>query len=77
MNLRSLPGGVPEPEELIGRDHLIDVIWNQLAGNNILLVAPRRFGKTGVMRHVLKCPRDGYLPVSIEAGEILEAETKQ
>ncbi len=74
MNLRSLPGGVPEPEELIGRDHLIDVLWNQLAGNNILLVAPRRFGKTGVMRHVLKCPRDGYLPVYVEAEEFSEAE---
>ena len=75
MNLRSLPGGVPEPEELIGRDHLIDVLWNQLAGNNVLLVAPRRFGKTGVMRHVLKRPREGYLPVSIEAGEMSEPET--
>ena len=66
MGLRNLPGGVPEPDELIGRDHLIHVLWEQLAGNNILLVAPRRFGKTGIMRHVLKRPRTGYLPVYLE-----------
>ena len=74
MNLRNLPGGVPEPGELVGRGHLIDVLWNQLAGNNILLVAPRRFGKTGVMRHVLKLPREGYLPVYIDAEDFSEAE---
>jgi hypothetical protein len=74
VNLRSLPGGVPEPEELIGRDHLIDVLWNQLAGNNILLVAPRRFGKTGVMRHVLKRPRPKYLPLYLEVEEIASPE---
>ncbi len=72
MKLRSLPGGVPEPEELVGRDHLIDVLWSQLAGNNIMLVAPRRFGKTGVMRHVLKRPREGYLPVYLDAEEIAD-----
>jgi hypothetical protein len=68
--LRNLPGGVPEPEELIGRDHLINVLWEQLAGNNILLVAPRRFGKTGVMRHILKKPRSGYLPVYVDVEDI-------
>ena len=74
MNLRSLPGGVPEPEELIGRDHLIDVLWNQLAGNNILLIAPRRFGKTGVMRHILKRSRPEYLPLYLEVEEIASPE---
>ena len=70
MQIRSLPGGVPEPDELIGRDHLINVLWDHLAGSNILLVAPRRFGKTGVMRHVLKRPRTGYLPLYLEVEDI-------
>jgi hypothetical protein len=48
---RSIAGGGPEPEELFGRDHTISFIWEQIAGNNVLLVAPRRFGKTGVMSH--------------------------
>ncbi|MBU2548080.1 MAG: hypothetical protein KKB20_06720, partial [Proteobacteria bacterium] len=70
MKLRSIPGGVPEPDELIGRGHLLDVLWNQLAGNNILLIAPRRFGKTGVMRHVLKRPRANYLPIYLDVEEL-------
>ena len=70
MPLRNLPGGVPEPEELFGRDDLIELVWRQLAGTNIMLVAPKRFGKTGVMRHILKRPRDAYLPVYVEAEDI-------
>ena len=70
MGLRNLPGGVPEPHELIGREHLIDLLWKQLAGTNIFLVAPRRFGKTGVMRHVYKKPRNGHLPVYLEVEDV-------
>lgn len=68
--LRNLPGGVPEPHELIGREHLIDLLWKQLAGTNVFLVAPRRFGKTGVMRHVCKMPLDGYVPVYLEVEDV-------
>src|ERR1035437_766112 len=70
MATRILAGGVPEPEELIGRDHTINFIWEQLAGNNILLVAPRRFGKTGVMSHLLKRTRPGYLAVYLDVEDI-------
>lgn len=70
MKIRNLPGGVPEPEELIGREHLIEVLWELLEGNNILLVAPRRFGKTGVMRYVLKRPHENYIPVYIDVEDI-------
>jgi len=74
MAFRNLPGGVPEPEELVGREHLIEVLWSQLRTVNIHLVAPRRFGKTGVMRHVLKLPRDSYLPVYLDVEELSEPQ---
>ena len=74
MATRILAGGVPEPEELIGRDHTINFIWEQLAGNNILLVAPRRFGKTGVMTHLLKRTRPGYLAVYLDVEDIHDPE---
>jgi hypothetical protein len=74
MNIRSLPGGVPEPDELFGREHLIKCVWDLLAGNNIYLVAPRRFGKTGVMAHILKRPAAGYLPVYLEVEDLHDAE---
>jgi len=70
MTIRSLPGGVPEPDELFGREHLIQCVWDLLAGNNIYLVAPRRFGKTGVMAHILKRPREGYLPVYLDVEDV-------
>ena len=74
MTQRILAGGVPEPEELVGREHIINYIWEQLAGNNILLVAPRRFGKTGVMRHLLKRPRSGHLAVYLDAEDFHDPE---
>jgi hypothetical protein len=70
METRSIAGGVPEPDELFGRAHTIDFIWEQLQGNSVFLVAPRRFGKTGVMGHLLKRPRPGYLPVYLEVEEL-------
>ena len=74
MTTRILAGGVPEPEELFGRDHTIHYIWEQLRGNNVLLVAPRRFGKTGVMNHLLKRPRSGYIAVYLEVEDIHDPE---
>ncbi|OPY86854.1 MAG: hypothetical protein A4E73_03827 [Syntrophaceae bacterium PtaU1.Bin231] len=74
MATRSIAGGVPEPDELFGREHVINYIWEQLAGNNIFLVAPRRFGKTGVMGHLLKRPRGGHLPVYLEVEELHDSE---
>jgi hypothetical protein len=74
MTIRSLPGGVPEPDELFGRDHLIQCVWGFLAGNNIYLVAPRRFGKTGVMAHILKRPREGHLPVYLDVQDVRDPD---
>jgi hypothetical protein len=59
---------------LFGREHVINFIWEQLAGNSVLLVAPRRFGKTGVMNHILRRPREGYLPVYLEVEELEDPE---
>ena len=66
MATRNIVGNVPDPEELYGRKDFIDHLWRQIPGNNILLLAPRRFGKTGVMNHVLNRPKEGHLPVYLE-----------
>lgn len=67
---RSLVGQIPEPHELIGRMDFIAHVWRMLEANNILLLAPRRFGKSGIMRHVLLHPRKGYLPLSFELEDV-------
>ena len=67
---RSLVGQIPEPQELYGREDFVDHLWRMLDANNILLLAPRRFGKSGIMRHVLLHPRAGYLPLSFELEDV-------
>jgi len=70
MAIRNIVGNVPEPDELYGREDFIEHLWRQIRGNNILLLAPRRFGKTGVMRHVLLKPREGYLPIYLDLEDV-------
>ncbi|MBN1654422.1 MAG: ATP-binding protein, partial [Deltaproteobacteria bacterium] len=70
VKIRNIVGNVPEPNELYGRDELIEHLWRQLEGNNILLLAPRRFGKTGVMNHVLERKKDDWLPVYLELEDV-------
>ncbi|UCE46318.1 MAG: hypothetical protein JSW47_11925 [Phycisphaerales bacterium] len=70
MVIRNIVGNVPEPDELYGRNDFIGHLWRQIQGNNILLLAPRRFGKTGVMRHVLMKPREGYLPIYFDLEDV-------
>jgi len=67
---RNIPGNVPDPEDLYGREALLEHLWRTIATNNILLLAPRRFGKTGVMRHVLKQPQHGYLPIYFDLEDV-------
>src|ERR1700677_2179025 len=67
---RSLVGQIPEPDELYGREDFIEHLWQLLEGNNILLLAPRRFGKSGIMRHVLLKPRPNFLPLSFELEDV-------
>ena len=43
------------------RDDLIEKIWEEMElGSNILLVAPRRVGKTSLMYYLLDNPREHY-----------------
>jgi hypothetical protein len=67
---RSLIGQIPDPDELYGREEFIDHLWQLIDRNNILLLAPRRFGKSGVMRHVLMRPRPNFLPLSFELEDV-------
>src|SRR5437667_8180033 len=68
--IRNLVGQIPEPDELYGRADFIDHLWKLLEGNNVLLLAPRRFGKSGVMRHILLKPRANFLPLSFELEDV-------
>ena len=68
--IRNIVGPVPDPDELFGREALIENLWRQLDGNNVLLLAPRRFGKTGIMRHALLRPQEGFVPVYLDLEDV-------
>ncbi|MFQ5751644.1 MAG: hypothetical protein ACE5HI_06555 [bacterium] len=49
-------GSPPRGEDYFGQSELIENLWTKLKKDNVLLVAPRRFGKTGAMYRLLDEP---------------------
>ncbi len=47
-------------EDLYDREEVIDLIWKKISSSNILLVAPRKFGKTSIMFNFRDCPRNEF-----------------
>src|SRR5215467_10394612 len=66
-------GSVPRGEDCFGRDALIESLWSRLERDNVLLVAPRRFGKTGVMYRLLDEPQSPFRPMYINFEHISTA----
>jgi hypothetical protein len=58
-------GSPLDPEDLWFRDDFIDLLWEVLISEHVLLTAPRRTGKTSVMDHMAARPRDGFSTVSV------------
>lgn len=56
-------GSVPRGEDYFGQEDLIESLWNKLEKDNILLAAPRRFGKTAAMYKLYDKPQPGFIPV--------------
>lgn len=47
-------------EDLYDRDEVIDLIWKKIYNSSILLVAPRKFGKTSIMFNFRDNPRNEF-----------------
>jgi uncharacterized protein len=58
--------------DFYGREALVDVIWQKLKAGNILLAAPRRFGKTSVMYQLIDEPRYGFKLVHADLEHMTE-----
>ncbi len=54
------------PENVVGRDHLIDRIWRKLRRNSLQFTAERRIGKTTVMTKMAAEPRSGFEVLFLE-----------
>lgn len=68
--VRNLVGSPARGEDFFDREELVDRIWEELEINNILLAAPRRFGKTSIMYSLLDRPRKGWEIVHLDAESV-------
>ena len=50
-------GAIVRGKDFFGRDRFVDLVWQKIMHGNILLAAPRRFGKTSVMYRLIDEPR--------------------
>ena len=70
--MRNVIGNPVVGDDLYGREYELDQIWELLAqGEHVLMLAPRRVGKTSLMQELRRAPRDGWdvLYIDIEKGD--------
>ena len=57
-------------KDFFDREETIMEIWNSLERTSVLLVAPRRFGKTSIMRKLSDNPKNGFKPLFFDVEHI-------
>lgn len=72
---KTIVGPVATGEYYFPRTEIVEEIWHELEkGNFILIAAPRRVGKTSIMRDIEANPRDNY-KVKFESIQAVKSET--
>lgn len=61
--MKANPGGQIDTKAVIGRDPLIQHLWETVALQSLVITAERRIGKTTVMKKMAAEPPTGWLPV--------------
>lgn len=61
--MKANPGGQIDTKSVIGRDRLIELIWDMVEQQSLIITAERRIGKTTVMKKMMSEPGVGWLPV--------------
>jgi len=65
--MRIMTGQVARKENFWDRKKELENIWYKIdSGSHILLVAPRRVGKTSIMYNILDNPKDDYIVLYID-----------
>jgi uncharacterized protein len=72
--IRNIVGSPARGEDCYGRDAEVQIIWDKLNTGHVLLVAPRRFGKTSIMLRLHDEPRDGRKVIYTDLEHISDAE---
>jgi hypothetical protein len=61
--MKANPGGQIDLNSVLGRDRLIQNIWEIVQQQSMVITAERRIGKTTVMKKMAAEPQRGWLPV--------------
>lgn len=61
--MKANPGGQLSPDQIVGRDILIESLWRILDRQSLVLAAERRLGKTSILKKMVAAPRSGWKPV--------------
>lgn len=72
--MKANPGGNLDPTQVYGRDMLIEMLWDRLDSQSILINAERRIGKTQILRKMLLEPRAPWKPVFRDLEKIHSAQ---
>jgi hypothetical protein len=67
-------GSIARGSDFWFRDEFIDTLWEALKKHNVLLLAPRRIGKTTVMYRLLDEPREGYIVIHMNVEDLKTPE---
>ena len=58
--MKNIVGQTPRGDDFFKRDNIVKKIYRRLeAGNHLFLSAPRRAGKTSIMRYLEDYPQEG------------------
>ncbi len=68
----NIVGSPARGSDFYNREAFISYLWKRLELGNVLLAAPRRFGKTSIMYKLLDAPRDGWKVIHVDAESIRE-----
>jgi hypothetical protein len=72
--MKANPGGNLDPQQVYGRDALIEMLWDRLESQSIVINAERRIGKTQILRKMLAEPRTGWKPIFRDLEKVHSAQ---
>jgi hypothetical protein len=70
MKIRLTQGPPVKGDDFFNREEIIQEIWDKLERSNVLLVAPRKFGKTSIMLKLRDDPRNGFTSIFFDIEHI-------
>ena len=62
-DFKAIPGGQISPEEVVGRDELIESLWDRLRQQSLIFSGERRIGKSSILKKMTAEPPSDMLPI--------------